>query len=231
MRTKADADATPAHSAEGRRKVKITDTTKGQWRLIVRDGKGRWVKKKFLATKKPDLPAADGAHLQRALHERHAVESGLTPDAIKVHRALCARYPAGHRVRRGPAGRRRRARLRPSGRRHDLRLHGRLGDRQVGARQRASGSVSARSSTPSTSGPSSAAARAGAACPIVARPPPTTTTTFTSRCTATPPADLGSPLGVGRHAGEDPRCGWKVARNRAIFRDPPLRLVWDRWST
>ncbi|HET9647966.1 MAG TPA: SH3 domain-containing protein [Microlunatus sp.] len=70
--------------------VKITDTTKGQWRLIVRDGKGRWVKKKYLATKKPKLAAAIS---NAPCTSGSGMESGLTSDAIAVHRALCARYP------------------------------------------------------------------------------------------------------------------------------------------
>ncbi len=107
VRTKAAADAKLVTVLKPGVRVKITDTTKGQWRLIVRDGKGRWVKKKYLATKKPDLSAADGAISSAPCSSGNAVESGLTPDAIKVHRALCARFPqvsAFGGVRQGDGG-------------------------------------------------------------------------------------------------------------------------------
>jgi hypothetical protein len=93
VRTEANSDAKLITVLKPGVKVKITDTTKGQWRLIVRDGKGRWVKKKYLAKKKPDLSAAGGAISSAACKSGNAMESGLTSDAIKVHRALCARFP------------------------------------------------------------------------------------------------------------------------------------------
>jgi SH3-like domain-containing protein len=93
VRTKADSDAKLVTVLKPGVKVKITDTTKGQWRLIVRDGKGRWVKKTYLAKKKPNLSAAGGAISSAACKSGNAMERGLTSDAIKVHRALCARFP------------------------------------------------------------------------------------------------------------------------------------------
>jgi len=107
VRTKANSDAKLVTVLKPGVKVKITGTTKGQWRLIVRDGKGRWVKKKYLAKKKPDLSAAGGAISSAACKSGNAMESGLTSDAIKVHRALCARFPqvsAFGGVRRGDGG-------------------------------------------------------------------------------------------------------------------------------
>ena len=88
VRTKADDDAKVVTVLKAGAKVKITDTTKGQWRLIVRDGKGEWVKKRYLATKKPEVGVSNAA-----CKSGSGMESGLTSDAIKVHRALCAKVP------------------------------------------------------------------------------------------------------------------------------------------
>ncbi len=88
VRTKADDDAKVVTVLKAGAKIKVTDTTKGQWRQIVRDGKGQWVKKRYLVTKKPDLTPSDAP-----CKSGSGMESGLTADAIKVHRALCARFP------------------------------------------------------------------------------------------------------------------------------------------
>jgi hypothetical protein len=73
-------------------KLKVTDTVRDGFRFIAYAGKGRWVKNQYLSTKKPDT-AASGGISSAACKTGSAVESGLTPDAIRVHRAICARYP------------------------------------------------------------------------------------------------------------------------------------------
>ena len=106
VRTKADADAHLLTVLKAGSKVSITDTTHGPWRQIVREGKGMWVKKQYLATKKP-TPTTSGALSGAACKSGSGMEQGLTPDAIKVHRALCARYPqitAYGGVRQGDGG-------------------------------------------------------------------------------------------------------------------------------
>jgi hypothetical protein len=52
------------------------------------------VKDRYLARRKPAHADAGGGGISSApCSSGSKVESGLTPDAIRVHRAICARYP------------------------------------------------------------------------------------------------------------------------------------------
>ena len=77
--------------------MSITDTVEDGFRLIVRDGKGRWVKNKYLAKKKPGRRArSSGVHpasRRRVCNKSTSIEGGLQPDGVRVYRALCARFP------------------------------------------------------------------------------------------------------------------------------------------
>ena len=66
--------------------VDITGVTKGEWAQIIHKGLPRWVEAKSLAKEMPlgTSPCASGS----------GVESGLRPDTIKVHRAVCAKFPS-----------------------------------------------------------------------------------------------------------------------------------------
>ena len=66
--------------------VDITGVTKGDWAQIIHKGLPRWVEAKRLAKEMPlgTSPCASGS----------GVESGLQPDTIKVHRAVCAKFPS-----------------------------------------------------------------------------------------------------------------------------------------
>jgi hypothetical protein len=72
--------------------VSVTGKVDGIWSEIVRDGKSRWVKSQYLAATKPVASTA-GTISQAACKSGSAVEEGLTPDAIRVHRAVCAKFP------------------------------------------------------------------------------------------------------------------------------------------
>jgi len=81
-----------------RSRVSITDTTKGSWTLVIHRGKGRWVHTRYLVRNKPkakssssDSNGSGGISMARCSSSK--MESGLTRDAIRVHRALCHRYP------------------------------------------------------------------------------------------------------------------------------------------
>jgi hypothetical protein len=74
-------------------KVSVTGEVQGIWAEIVRDGVARWVKAQYLATTKP-VAAVAGGISSAACKSGSAVENGLTPDAIRVHRAVCARFPS-----------------------------------------------------------------------------------------------------------------------------------------
>lgn len=66
--------------------VDITGVTKGDWAQIIHKGLPRWVEAKSLAKEMPlgSSPCASGS----------GVESGLQPDTVKVHRAVCAKFPS-----------------------------------------------------------------------------------------------------------------------------------------
>jgi hypothetical protein len=75
-------------------KLSVTATVYKGFRFVSYMGKGRWVRNQYLSHKKPK-PAkkSAGGISSAACKSGNRVESGLTRDAIRVHRALCARYP------------------------------------------------------------------------------------------------------------------------------------------
>jgi hypothetical protein len=66
--------------------VDITGVTKGEWAQIIHKGLPRWVEAKALVKEMPlgTSPCASGSGAER----------GLQPDTIKVHRAVCAKFPS-----------------------------------------------------------------------------------------------------------------------------------------
>jgi hypothetical protein len=73
-------------------KVSVTGKIDGIWAEVVSDGKSRWIKAQYLSATKPVATVA-GAISQAACKSGSAVEDGLTQDAIRVHRAICAKFP------------------------------------------------------------------------------------------------------------------------------------------
>ncbi|MEU4192711.1 SH3 domain-containing protein [Kribbella sp. NPDC026611] len=73
-------------------KVSVTGEVNGLWAEVVSDGKSRWVKAQYLSATKP-VANAVGSISQAACKSGSAMEQGLTPDAIRVHRAICAMFP------------------------------------------------------------------------------------------------------------------------------------------
>ena len=60
-------------------KLSITGVVKNGRAQIVYNNAARWVTAKYLSTTKPSMPVISGG--------TYAVEKGLKPNAIKVHRA------------------------------------------------------------------------------------------------------------------------------------------------
>ena len=104
-------------------KVAVTRTVRGGWRYISYRGAGGWVRNQYLVQSKPKPKARAAAKPEaraaakpkaraaakpkaRAAAKTSAgisgaacaggsrVERGLTPDAVRVHRAICARFPS-----------------------------------------------------------------------------------------------------------------------------------------
>ena len=75
-------------------KVSVTGEIDGIWAQIVRDGVSRWVKAQYLSATKPAATSTAGTPSQAACASGSSVESGLTADAIRVHRAICHLFPS-----------------------------------------------------------------------------------------------------------------------------------------
>ena len=73
-------------------KLKVTAPSARASATSSYDGEGRWVKDNYLSQDKPE-PAASGGVTSAPCSKGSAMESGLTKDAVLVHRTVCARYP------------------------------------------------------------------------------------------------------------------------------------------
>ncbi|WP_238166145.1 SH3 domain-containing protein [Kribbella caucasensis] len=105
-------------------KVSVTGEVNGIWAEIVRNGVARWVKAQYLSATKPAEDVAGGIS-SAACASGSSVESGLTADAIRVHRAVCALFPSVSSyggVRAGDSGEH------GSGRALDIMVTGSTGD-------------------------------------------------------------------------------------------------------
>ena len=151
--------------------MSITDTVTDGFRLIVRDGKGRWVKNKYLAKKRPKAESSSSGGSSgsssgissKSCNKSSSIEGGLQPDGVRVYRALCARFPnitsfGGRRNANGG--------FHPSGRAVDAMISN--GGWEVARWVRANAKKLGVSEVihAQRSGRCSAAVRAGGACPI-----------------------------------------------------------------
>jgi len=73
-------------------KVSVTGKVDGLYAEVVSDGKSRWVKAQYLSATNP-VASTSGSISQAACASGSGVEDGLTQDAIRVHRAICAKFP------------------------------------------------------------------------------------------------------------------------------------------
>jgi len=108
VRAAADQDARLLTVLETRSKLSTTSVLRDGWRYVSYQGKGAWVKDQYLVEKRPAAPKKEktatagtsgrtssaGGTSSAACAGGSAVEAGLTPDAVRVHRALCARFPS-----------------------------------------------------------------------------------------------------------------------------------------
>jgi Bacterial SH3 domain len=89
-------------------KLGVTGAEEGKWVQIIYDGAVAWVNGDYVAKEKPKpSPTATSSSPSASASARSSggisyaecpsgssVESGLTPDAIRVHRAVCAEFPS-----------------------------------------------------------------------------------------------------------------------------------------
>ena len=100
VRTEPQEDSSVVAVVDAGTKLSVTATVTDGFRYISYRDKGRWVKNEYLSDKKPTArttrtssSSGGSGGISSAPCSSSSVESGLTPDAIRVHRALCHRYP------------------------------------------------------------------------------------------------------------------------------------------
>ncbi len=100
VRTQASADSSVVAVVKKGTKLSVTKTISDGFRYVSYRGKGRWVKNQYLSDTKPKSTTSSsssgsgsGGISGAPCPGGSSVESGLTADAIRVHRALCHRYP------------------------------------------------------------------------------------------------------------------------------------------
>jgi uncharacterized protein YgiM (DUF1202 family) len=75
--------------------VTITSRTKGGWRQVIYKGEPRWVKSGYLTRTKPKAkPKGPSTAPCPDYAGGSGMESGLTNNAVRVHRAVCAAFPS-----------------------------------------------------------------------------------------------------------------------------------------
>lgn len=95
LRTEPKDNATVVGVVRAGTKLSVTHTVTDGFRYVSYHDKGRWVKNEYLSDHKPTAESGSGGGGSSSAPCRSgsSVESGLTPDAIRVHRAVCHRYP------------------------------------------------------------------------------------------------------------------------------------------
>ncbi len=92
LRKSPSKDAKSVDIVDEAKKLKVTETVRKGYRLVVVDGKGRWVTDDYLSKKKPS--AEDAAGISNApCSKSSGIESGLVANGVKVYRAICAAFP------------------------------------------------------------------------------------------------------------------------------------------
>ncbi|NED96036.1 SH3 domain-containing protein [Phytoactinopolyspora alkaliphila] len=135
VRTEPHTSADVVNVLNRGEQVAITDVTDGDWVMIIVDDETAWVSGNYLSKSEPEDEEDesgeeaeedndDGISYAECQHGS-SVESGLTSDAIRVHRAVCARFPeitSYGGLRPGDGG------AHGSGRALDIMVTGSLGD-------------------------------------------------------------------------------------------------------
>lgn len=73
--------------------VAVTGVTDGAWVQILVDGTVAWVHGDYLSEDEPEPEPDDGISYEACPYGTD-IEASLTPDAIRVYRAVCARFPS-----------------------------------------------------------------------------------------------------------------------------------------
>jgi hypothetical protein len=90
LRKEPTKDAKSVDIVDEAKKLKVTETVRKGYRLVVVDGKGRWVTDDYLSKKKPSGTAGIS---NAPCSKSSGIESGLVANGVKVYRAVCAAFP------------------------------------------------------------------------------------------------------------------------------------------
>jgi uncharacterized protein YraI len=100
VRAEPREDASVVAVVDRGTKLSVTKTIDNGFRYVSYSSKGRWVKDQYLSDTKPKSTtsissggSSSSGISQAPCPSGSSVEDGLTPDAIRVHRAVCHRYP------------------------------------------------------------------------------------------------------------------------------------------
>ena len=105
VRTAADFDADVVDVVSAGDKLSVTSAVRNGFRFISYNDRGRWISDKYLSDFKPVVRSSSSADTggssgstssgisAASCSKSTSIQSGLTPNAIKVYRALCDRYP------------------------------------------------------------------------------------------------------------------------------------------
>ena len=99
VRTSPTQNAGVIKTIEAGTQVQVSATVKAGFRQISVQGAPAWVKDQYLSKSKPSVSdsgsgSGSGSISAAACSSGSAVENGLVSNAIKVHRAVCSRYPS-----------------------------------------------------------------------------------------------------------------------------------------
>jgi hypothetical protein len=92
LREEPSKKADSVDVVDAAKKLKVTDTVEKGYRLVVVDGKGRWVTNEYLSKKKPS-PEETAGISSASCSTSSGIESGLVANGRKVYRAMCAAFP------------------------------------------------------------------------------------------------------------------------------------------
>lgn len=99
LRTEPSTDSEVVKVLAEGSKVTATSTKEGDYTLVVYSDDPRWLATEYLSKSKPEPKDDDdsgdtGGISAEPCPSGSSVESGLTQDAIRVHRAICHRFPS-----------------------------------------------------------------------------------------------------------------------------------------
>ena len=97
VRTAPDFESDVVDVVSAGTKISVTKAVYNSFRYISYNDRGRWISNKYLSAKKPVVQSSGGGSTSGGISSAScsksaSIESGLVPNAIKVYRALCARY-------------------------------------------------------------------------------------------------------------------------------------------